>query len=70
MPVYRSVEAGYVNTVDGFIFNSETTRNRGAPAECAQAGIVVYPAADHIAARRRHRATLIAALGRDEGRCA
>ncbi|MEZ4718134.1 MAG: glycosyltransferase family 4 protein [Caldilineaceae bacterium] len=69
MPVYRSVETSYVNSVDGFIFNSETTRGTVTRLlDAPKPGIVVYPAADHIAppdAATVQR--LIAARGRDEG---
>ena len=69
MPVYRSVETSYVNSVDGFIFNSETTRgNVTRLLDAPKPGVVVYPAADHIAppdAATVQR--LIAARGRDEG---
>lgn len=50
MPFYRRVERAYLATLDGFVFNSQTTRGAvnallGRPAP----GIVAYPAADHLA---------------------
>ena len=48
MPIYQTVERLYLHTVDGFIYNSQTTRHivtgvlgREVP------GIVAFPAADH-----------------------
>jgi glycosyltransferase involved in cell wall biosynthesis len=69
MPVYRSVETSYVNSVDGFIFNSATTRGTVTRLlDAPKPDIVIYPAADHItppdtAAVR----ALIDARGRDGG---
>lgn len=49
MPIYQTVERHYLRTVDGFIFNSNTTRQiveqfigRTMPH------VVAYPAADHL----------------------
>jgi glycosyltransferase involved in cell wall biosynthesis len=48
LPIYRSVERRYLRSVDGFIFNSQTTR-RIVNQVIGQTKpyIVVYPAADH-----------------------
>ena len=68
MPVYRSVETSYVNSVDGFIFNSETTRgNVTRLLDAPKPGVVVYPAADHIAPPDAATVrSLIAARGQEE----
>ena len=63
LPLYRAVERSYLRTVDGFIFNSRTTRQavaglrgereeeRGERENLAPlGGVVAYPAADHLAA--------------------
>ena len=63
LPLYRAVERAYLRTVDGFIFNSRTTRQavtglrgereeeRGERENLAPlGGVVAYPAADHLAA--------------------
>jgi glycosyltransferase involved in cell wall biosynthesis len=49
LPLYRAIERAYLATVDGCIYNSQTTRaavetllGRALPA------VVVYPAADHV----------------------
>jgi glycosyltransferase involved in cell wall biosynthesis len=47
--VYAWVEGHYLRSVDGFVFNSETTRGRVcAQLAAAPKGIVAYPAADHL----------------------
>lgn len=49
MPAYREIERRYLESVDGFIFNSETTRRAvGARLGRAVDGVVAYPAADHL----------------------
>ncbi len=54
LPVYRAVERSYLRTVDGFIFNSRTTRQavvelRGESEGLAPlGGVIAYPAADHL----------------------
>lgn len=61
LPLYRTVERAYLRTVDGFIFNSRTTRQtvariRGESEEergerenlAPLGGVVAYPAADHL----------------------
>ena len=61
LPLYRAVERCYLRTVDGFIFNSRTTRQavaelRGESEEergerenfTALRGVIAYPAADHL----------------------
>ena len=56
LPLYRAVERCYLRTVDGFIFNSRTTRQavaelRGERENLAPlGGVIAYPAADHLAA--------------------
>ncbi len=63
LPLYRAVERSYLRTVDGFIFNSGTTRQavaglRGESEEergkrensAPLGGVVAYPAGDHLAA--------------------
>ncbi len=52
-PFYRAVERAYLRTVDGFIFNSQTTRRSvegllGRPA----CGVVAYPGGDQFGGRR------------------
>ena len=48
-PLYRSVESRYVNSVDGFIFNSHSTcRAVTRLLTRPRASIVAYPAADHM----------------------
>ena len=55
LPVYRAVERCYLRTVDGFIFNSGTTRQavaalRGEGEDLNPlGGVIAYPAADHLA---------------------
>jgi len=48
---YRTIERSYLNSVDGFIFNSQTTRN-SAIENCPDIknfpNIVAYPAGDHL----------------------
>lgn len=47
--LYRRVETAYLNSVDGFIFNSESTRQHvAAVLNKPKPGIIAYPAADHI----------------------
>ena len=54
LPLYRFVERAYLRSVDGFVFNSQTTRQavaalRGESERSAPlAGVVAYPAADHL----------------------
>ena len=61
LPLYRAVERCYLRTVDGFIFNSRTTRQavaelRGESEEergerenlIPLRGVIAYPAADHL----------------------
>ena len=63
LPLYRAVERCYLRTVDGFIFNSRTTRQAVAELReeseeergerenfTALRGVIAYPAADHLAA--------------------
>ncbi len=63
LPLYRAVERSYLRTVDGFIFNSRTTRQavaelqgkseeeRGGRKNLAPlGGVIAYPAADHLPA--------------------
>lgn len=52
MPFYRWIERAYLNTVDGFVFNSQTTR-RAVEALLGRqvAGIVATPAGDRFASR-------------------
>jgi glycosyltransferase involved in cell wall biosynthesis len=55
---YRAVERRYLASVDGFIFNSQTTRTQveraldksacDLPALARKASILAYPAADHL----------------------
>lgn len=56
--LYRRVEAAYLHSVDGFVFNSETTReavsalapfSQWKRGEGTVKGIVAQPAADHLA---------------------
>jgi glycosyltransferase involved in cell wall biosynthesis len=48
MPLYRRVERAYLRSVDGFIFNSETTRTAVAELTGQSAPhVVAYPAANH-----------------------
>ncbi|MCZ0938330.1 MAG: glycosyltransferase family 4 protein [Caldilineaceae bacterium] len=62
LPLYRAVERSYLRTVDGFVFNSRTTRQavaelrgereeeRGERGNLAPlGGVIAYPAADHLA---------------------
>ena len=50
LSLYRHVEKRYLRSVDGFIFNSNTTRVAvEALASPGRPGIVAYPAADHTA---------------------
>lgn len=47
--LYAWVERRYLRTVDGFIFNSTTTRGRvNSHLPTSPCGIVAYPAADHL----------------------
>ena len=61
LPLYRAVERCYLRTVDGFIFNSRTTRQAVAELReeseeergerenfTALRGVIAYPAADHL----------------------
>lgn len=47
--LYRAVENAYLRSVDGFVFNSRTTRQRveGILGRRTR-GVVAYPAADHL----------------------
>ncbi len=48
-PLYRTVESSYVNSVDGFIFNSRNTRRAVTRLLTRpRPGVVAYPAADHL----------------------
>lgn len=48
--LYRTIERAYLRSVDGFIFNSNTTRARVLSHRRDEApGIVAFPAADHLA---------------------
>lgn len=47
--LYSAVEAAYLNSADGFIFNSKSTQQAvEALLKKPKPGIVAYPAADHI----------------------
>lgn len=49
LPFYRAVERDYLTTVDGCIYNSQTTRATvAALLGHAVPGVVAYPAADHV----------------------
>ena len=61
LPLYRAVERCYLRTVDGFIFNSRTTRQAVAELReeseeergerenlTSRRGVIAYPAADHL----------------------
>ncbi len=49
LSLYRSVEKQYLRTIDGFVFNSETTRTTvEALLKEPKPHVVAYPAADHI----------------------
>ena len=81
LPLYRAVERAYLRTVDGFIFNSRTTRQavaalRGESEEergereslAPLGGVIAYPAADHLPAPNERAAEeLISARGSDDG---
>lgn len=81
LPLYRAVERAYLRTVDGFIFNSGTTRQavaalRGESEEdkgesenlAPLDGVIAYPAADHLPAPNERAAEeLISARGSDDG---
>ena len=74
LPLYRAVERAYLRSVDGFIFNSRTTRQavaglRGESDNLAPlGGVVAYPAADHLPAPdERAAAGLIRARQSDAG---
>ncbi len=61
LPLYRMIESRYLRTVDGFIFNSRTTRKMvETVVGSARPGHVAYPAADHI-----HPPTIDQVLDRD-----
>ncbi len=80
-PLYRAVERAYLRTVDGFIFNSRTTRqavaalrgereeDKGGSENLAPLdGVIAYPAADHLPAPNEGAAEeLISARGSDDG---
>ena len=44
--LYRAVERRYLRTVDGFVYNSETTRETVAQLTDPDPGVVAYPAGD------------------------
>lgn len=74
LPLYRAVERAYLRSVDGFIFNSRTTRQavaglRGESDNLAPlGGVIAYPAADHLPAPdERAAAELIRARQSDAG---
>ena len=81
LPLYRAVERSYLRTVDGFIFNSRTTRQaveelrgeseeeRGERENLAPLGsVIAYPAADHLQAPDEGGVEeLIGARGSDAG---
>ncbi len=81
LPLYRAVERAYLRTVDGFIFNSRTTRqavaalrgesekDQGESENLAPLdGVIAYPAADHLPAPNERAAEeLISARGIDDG---
>ena len=81
LPLYRAVERAYLRTVDGFIFNSRTTRqavaalrgeseeDKGGSENLAPLdGVIAYPAADHLPAPNERAAEeLISARGSDDG---
>ena len=74
LPMYRAVERCYLRTVDGFIFNSRTTRQavaelRGEDENSTSlGGIIAYPAADHPPTPDERAAQqLISARQRDAG---
>ena len=47
--LYCAIEKYYVNTIDGFIYNSRTTAQRVKTLLAApKAGVIAYPAADHL----------------------
>ena len=51
LPLYRAVERCYLRTLDGFVFNSQTTRQAVAALRGEReplASVVAYPAADHL----------------------
>lgn len=48
--VYRWVETRYLETLDGFIYNSETTRGVVEGLVGERPGVVAYPAGDHLPA--------------------
>ena len=48
-PLYRAVERRYLNSVDGFLYNSNTTRQAvQSLLKSPRPGHVAYPAADHL----------------------
>ncbi|HXF63330.1 MAG TPA: glycosyltransferase family 4 protein [Caldilineaceae bacterium] len=48
-PLYRAVERAYLNSVDGFLYNSQTTRRAvERHLRRPRPGYVAHPAADHI----------------------
>ena len=81
LPLYRAVERCYLRTVDGFIFNSRTTRQAVAELReeseeergerenfTALRGVIAYPAADHLTAPDERAAQrLISARQSDAG---
>ena len=81
LPLYRAVERCYLRTVDGFIFNSRTTRQAVAELRreseeergerenpISLRGVIAYPAADHLPAPDERAAQqLISARQSDPG---
>lgn len=64
MPVYQAIERRYLRSVDGFIFNSKTTREAVADLSGrTPRGVVVYPAADHLHSRLDRDAIAARAAG-------
>jgi glycosyltransferase involved in cell wall biosynthesis len=67
-PIYRSIERRYLNSVDGFIYNSLTTQKVvAARLGRARPGIVAQPGGDHLApkissAQIRRRARQLGSL--------
>ena len=51
LPLYRAVERCYLRTLDGFVFNSQTTRQAAAALRGERtpfSSVIAYPAADHL----------------------
>ena len=59
LPLYRAVERSYLRTLDGFVFNSQTTRQAVAALRGegkALPSVVAYPGADHLPVPDDHAA--------------